>query len=374
MPKPGEELPFTKKVFIYEDSLGSGGTGETLLVKDITTDMKFAIKKYVPYDEQYRDEFYKRFVDEIKILFLLSHPNIVRIYNYYLYPEQKTGYIQMEYVKGMSIEDHFIFRNSNFDETFLQIIDAFTHLEANGILHRDVRPANILITDDDVVKIIDFGFGKKLEENVNGGQSVMLNWPVTELPNELTKSNPIYTHASEVYFVGKMFNKLLSDYGKNEEFQYHDILHKMVQGNPDVRYKSFSTIKEDISIKVFDNEFTQNDKSIYRIFASDLMSHIVRLNSEFKPHYDVLYILNKMESLLRESSLEEYIQNNDRLISCFVRGSYRFSQKRDIEVEGVKLFYDLFRSKPPGAQRVILDNLYSRFYSLKVGIEDDLPF
>lgn len=62
--------------------------------------MLFAFKKYVPKDFNYIDELYKRFVDEIKILFTISHPNIVRVYNYYLYPEIKHGYLQMEYIEG----------------------------------------------------------------------------------------------------------------------------------------------------------------------------------------------------------------------------------------------------------------------------------
>ncbi len=80
-----------KKNFKYVKPLGDGGTGETYLFKDETTDMLFAIKKYITKDSRFIDEYYKRFVDEIKILFNISHPNIVRVYNYYLYPVSKTG-------------------------------------------------------------------------------------------------------------------------------------------------------------------------------------------------------------------------------------------------------------------------------------------
>ena len=93
-----------KKVFEYVRKLGFGGTGDTHLLKDNTTNMEFAFKKYVPKDKERKSELYDRFVDEIKILFKISHPNIVRIYNYYLYPEIKLGYLQMEYIDGMSID------------------------------------------------------------------------------------------------------------------------------------------------------------------------------------------------------------------------------------------------------------------------------
>lgn len=84
----------SKKNFKYIKSLGAGGTGDTHLFLDETTGIQFAIKKYAPKDFRYVDEYYSRFVDEIIILFNITHPNIVRIYNYYLYPELKTGYLQ----------------------------------------------------------------------------------------------------------------------------------------------------------------------------------------------------------------------------------------------------------------------------------------
>jgi len=66
--------------------------------------MLFAIKRYVLRDEKRRKEHYKKFADEIKILFKASYPNDVRIYNSYLYSRIRTGYLQMEYIGGYSGE------------------------------------------------------------------------------------------------------------------------------------------------------------------------------------------------------------------------------------------------------------------------------
>ena len=97
----GEIITFdVKKNFTFVKLLGSGGTGDTRLFRDETTDILFAIKKYKPIKECLTNDYYDRFVDEIKILFNISHPNIVRVYNYYLYPKAKAGYLQMEYVDG----------------------------------------------------------------------------------------------------------------------------------------------------------------------------------------------------------------------------------------------------------------------------------
>jgi len=74
MLKPGEIVEFDrKKLFKYIRPLGEGGTGDTHLFEDETTDMLFAFKKYVPKNSDFIDEYYIRFVDEIKILFGISH-------------------------------------------------------------------------------------------------------------------------------------------------------------------------------------------------------------------------------------------------------------------------------------------------------------
>ena len=127
----GEVITFdTKKNFTYVKPLGDGGTGDTYLFKDETTDMLFAIKKYVPKDPKYIDDHYNRFVDEIKILFNISHPNIVRIYNYYLYPSAKTGFLQMEYVNGKTIDEFspFPWDDKNWNDIFCEVISAFEYL------------------------------------------------------------------------------------------------------------------------------------------------------------------------------------------------------------------------------------------------------
>ena len=119
-----------KKEFKYIRPLGKGGTGDTHLFEDETTNILFAFKKYNPTDIEQQEEYYQRFVDEIKILFRIVHPNIVRIYNYYLYPEFKLGYLQMEYVEGAEINRYVPDNwNKQWDEVFIDTISAFKYLE-----------------------------------------------------------------------------------------------------------------------------------------------------------------------------------------------------------------------------------------------------
>ena len=163
-----------KKEFKYVRPLGKGGTGDTHLFKDETTNIHFAIKKYSPKDASRIDEYYIRFVDEIKILFNIAHPNVVRIYNYYLYPSDKLGYLQMEFVEGIEIDKYVPDTwNKQWDEIFIDLISAFNYLEKNNILHRDIRPANFLVDNLGNVKIIDFGFGKQIKVDKPDSNSIL---------------------------------------------------------------------------------------------------------------------------------------------------------------------------------------------------------
>ncbi|MEE0931241.1 MAG: protein kinase family protein [Acutalibacteraceae bacterium] len=371
----GDIIKFNvKKNFTYIKSLGSGGTGDTHLFKDETTEMFFAIKKYVPKDDNFIEEYYERFVDEIKILFNISHPNIVRIYNYYLYPNKKTGFLQMEYIEGMSIDQ---FKpdgwGKDWNDIFREVISAFEYLENNHILHRDIRPANILIDNNDCVKIIDFGFGKQFDNTKKEKNSVLLNWPVTNMPNEIIL-NEEYNERTEIYFVGTLFRHLLQNYDEN--FRFNHIIEKMIKINPEQRYSSFTEIMNDISVGVLEGiDFSDKEKSIYRKFASELTNHINYYLEKYSPVNNTSTTLNKLATIIRNSSLESHIQNNSQLIQCFINGGFGYNTKSNIDVKNVIDFYDLVTRLPSSKQEILFNNIYNRLSTIKIKVEDDdLPF
>ena len=87
---------------------------------------------------------------------------MVRVFNYYLYPEHLTGYILMEHVNGVDIDDHLARNPEQTNDLFLQAVNGFAYLERAGILHRDIRPGNLMVREDGVLKIIDLGFGRRM--------------------------------------------------------------------------------------------------------------------------------------------------------------------------------------------------------------------
>jgi serine/threonine protein kinase len=374
----GDNIVFDiKKNFVFIKPLGAGGTGDTHLFEDETTNMLFAFKKYVPKNDKYIDEYYSRFVDEIKILFRISHPNIVRIYNYYLYPHAKTGYLQMEYIDGICIGDYYPDPwQKSWNEIFAESISAFEYLEQNQILHRDVRQTNILIDKQENVKIIDFGFGKQLSGIPTEKNSILLNWPATEMPDEV-RLNQEYDHRTEIYYVGTLFKKLVNENNDlDDTFNYLHIIDKMTKINPAQRYNSFSEIIGEISQGVLSEiEFSTLDKEIYRVFANDLSGHINHFIDKYNPIKLISKTLAQLAELIRTSSLEEFIQANQQLIGCFVNNGYNYKSNKDIKVQTVIDFYGLVTSLPAGKQKILFDNIYNRLSTIPVYIEDDeLPF
>src|SRR5882757_2733255 len=89
-----------KRNYVDVRPLGRGGLGEARLIFDDVINEHFVCKKYAPNNEEHREKYFNHFIDEIKLLHLVFHKNIVRVFNYYLYPDQYVGYILMEYVEG----------------------------------------------------------------------------------------------------------------------------------------------------------------------------------------------------------------------------------------------------------------------------------
>ena len=370
----GKVLNFkASKNFKYMEDLGSRGTGNTRLFKDEETDMLFAIKKYdpSPENETYRVEFYNRFVDEIKILFQISHPNIVRIYDYYLYPEMHVGYLQMEYVKGISINKYNPFPwERSWEDIFIETIKTFIYLEEKGILHRDIRPNNLLLDENQNLKLIDFGFGKKVSDSTLEKNSILLNWPVSEMPLEV---NEVYTHQTEIFFLGKLFKHIIEE--KNIDFKYKYIISKMTEISPEKRYSSFKDIYEDISKGAFESvKFSNSEKEVYINLADALSDHISVYTSQCELITDIKEIINKLENVIKENYLEEFIQSNSNLIRCFINNSYRYKIRRDIRVDTVVEFYDFFINLSDDKKNIVLENLQNRLKEIPLETDDDLPF
>ena len=235
----GDMIPFLKQkdYIMVNNNLGGGSFGKTVLLQDPFIDELFVAKKYEPAYPGIREQFYKNFLDEIKVLYKLNHRNVVRIYNYYAYKENFTGYILMEYIDGNNIGDfieHYFepLENVTLDDIFVQLIDAFCYIEAHGIIHRDIREGNILIDKSGTVKVIDFGIGKitaKAEDGVTDSLMGEINRKMSDtLPQEYYDG--IYTSLTDMFYLAELLNRLIgkAKYCDWTDLSYKDMLDKMM--------------------------------------------------------------------------------------------------------------------------------------------------
>ena len=373
----GQVIKFSKpKYYEFVKALKAGGTGKTLLMRDSTINELFVCKKYAPEQKEYEDEFYNRFVEEIKIMYSVYHNNIVRIYDYFLYPEYKTGYIIMEYIKGENIEEYFrLADGEDINSIFVQIINAFLYLEQHNILHRDIRATNIMIDEKGDIKVIDFGFGKKLiEEQQENQASVLLNWPASKVPDEIYSEQ--YGIQTEIFYVGYLIKNIIEKYNI-KCFKYGILLEKMIQVNPVNRIHSFEEIQNSIAEQTFEQiNFTDEEKEIYQKFANSMCALLYPIKDSLSIEKDSSIIIEKLRVILRDNSLEEYITNVTTLISIFVKSDYRYYNNR-VEVYKVKDFYEFFLNQADAVKEIILNNLYGRIGNIPVidsAFDEELPF
>ena len=154
--------------FRVVERIGAGGMATVFKAYQPTLDRHVAIKVLPPHHA--RDQvFVKRFVQEARSVAKLTHPNIVQIHDFSSEEESNLTYIVMEYVEGGTLKDR-LKRALPVPEAAGYIIQAAEGLDCahrNGIIHRDVKPANMLLRKDGHLLLSDFGIAKILEGTTN---------------------------------------------------------------------------------------------------------------------------------------------------------------------------------------------------------------
>jgi serine/threonine protein kinase len=144
------------------ESVGSGGMGRVWLARDEMLHRDVAVKEVQPPEwmtAAERAELGQRTLREARTAARLSHPNVVQIYDV-VYAEG-SPWIVMEYVRSRSLHDVIVTEGPlpprRVAEIGLDVLEALCAAHAAGVLHRDVKPHNVLISDDGRVVLTDFG-------------------------------------------------------------------------------------------------------------------------------------------------------------------------------------------------------------------------
>ncbi len=147
------------------EEIGRGGMAQVFLAKCLVLNRYVAIKVLRP---EYRDDadFIKRFKIEAQSAASLSHPNIVSIYD--VGNEGDIEYIVMEHVEGITLKQYLGAKGTlpwkEAVDSAAQICSGLEHAHKKGIIHKDIKPENIMITKEGILKITDFGIAKALNQ------------------------------------------------------------------------------------------------------------------------------------------------------------------------------------------------------------------
>ena len=156
-------------------------------------------------------ELVRRFKNESKAISLLNHPNIVKVYDVSV--NDQLQYIVMEYVDGMTLREYLNERGGKLTsrETvhfISQILKALEHAHANGVVHRDIKPQNIMLLDNGQLRMMDFGIARisRAENQLLSGKTM---GSVHYISPEQAKGDETDC-TSDIYSVGIMMYEMLS--------------------------------------------------------------------------------------------------------------------------------------------------------------------
>ncbi|HET6422304.1 MAG TPA: serine/threonine-protein kinase [Planctomycetaceae bacterium] len=279
--KPASTGPRTIGDFQLTKKLGQGGMGEVWLAKQISLDRVAAVKLLARHLAE-KEDFVKRFYREAKAMAKVDHPQAVRVYAVSEAVDSADGvskhFVAMEFVDGKSLQDWLdkLGKLSVPDALFitLRCAEALDHAHKLQMIHRDIKPDNVMITNKGVVKVADFGLAKALDdEEFSMTQSgTGLGTPYYMAPEQARNAkhvdgrSDIYALGATLYhiltgkhpFTGESLIELIK---KKETGQFEParksnkevpekldmILGKMMMREPDQRFKDCAEIIKVIS-------------------------------------------------------------------------------------------------------------------------------
>lgn len=223
--------------------LGKGGMGEVYLVEDEAQHRKFAVKVLDPESYGQDPEFLKRFIRESEFAMRVRHPNLVEVYDAGIDPESGICYLTMEYLPGGSLRDllaqHVEMSFPGVMTIATDIARALLLVERNGMVHRDVKPDNIMFAADGSAKLTDLGisrfsYGSDVAVTQANG---MVGTPAYMAPEQMLDAHAVDIRA-DIYSLGIVMYEMITGHRPTEGQNAMRTLAKAIDGQsfPDVRY------------------------------------------------------------------------------------------------------------------------------------------
>jgi len=281
-----------------EGLLNHGGMSYIYLAKHPTTGETVVVK--VVRNKYLKDkEMLTRLLNEAKVLGLTTHPGIVKLYD--LGQWEKGLFVAMEFIQGVSL--HQFIRENMIShkralEIILQISYALAHLHSHGVIHRDLKPDNVMILESGDIKLIDFGIAQFLlapeNERITKGKARM-GTPNYMSPEQRENADKV-SYGSDIFslgiiayelYLGRLCHGVLRMDLLPKSFRA--IIEKALKINPDERYTDIVDFISDMS------QYLKTVEEGEEEVISDQMYHLIQnthtlLLSKTSPHWPSIEI------------------------------------------------------------------------------------
>ncbi|MBQ5530943.1 MAG: serine/threonine protein kinase, partial [Kiritimatiellae bacterium] len=204
-PLDGEQLLANRYRVVRQ--LGHGGMGSVSLAKDMQLDGKLFAIKMLPSIFASNKRAYRQLKDEALVAMKLTHPNIVTLRAF----EENDGnpFLVMDYIEGLTLDDYLAGKDRLSGEETAKILKpiaaALDYAHGEGVVHRDVKPANVMIRKDGHPFILDFGIAREIQETMTRVTGRMSSGTLLYMSPEQLDGDPpmkeqdIYSFAAMAY-------------------------------------------------------------------------------------------------------------------------------------------------------------------------------
>lgn len=234
-----------KNYFIHEQ-VGEGGFGAVFRATQLPPlEREVAIKAILP-EYANQSEFIRRFEVEAQLIARLEHPHIIPLYDYWRDPD--GAYLVMRYIRGGNLTSHLGGNKLDIDTTLKilsQVAGGLDRAHRAGVIHRDIKPDNIMLDEDGNAYLTDFGIARVYDEKNSKSVTKGIIGSIAYMPPEMLQELPP-SPASDIYSLGiVLYEMLTGEHPQAGKSTAEIVVARMTEDLPDIL-----ELRPDIPIKV----------------------------------------------------------------------------------------------------------------------------